>query len=251
MVSKEVIRVQHAPDMNLPQTVRHFTFLLSAQDRKRVLHAAKRCLAWARDPARAAVPGAEKLTNNQAAAIMLYTQETCLYPRLNAALRNHDIAALEPFLPFMKLLLSGLYQLPLTHTRTYRGVKLELFKTYNDLVGQVWSWWSFSSTTKNMDVLETPLFLGKDGKRTLFCINAVGVDIAPFSANPHEEEVMILPGLPLVNGPGKNPEPDLWAFEVETPRPSSVTADSPSVMIDYVHPEWDRVFHDESWRRLP
>ena len=56
------------------------------------------------------------------------SQETCLYPRLNAALRNHDIAALEPFLPFMKLLLSGLYQLPLTHTRTYRGVKLELFK---------------------------------------------------------------------------------------------------------------------------
>ena len=51
-----------------------------------------------------------------------------MYPRLNTALRNHDITALEPFLPFMKLLLSGLYQLPLTHARTYRGVKLELFK---------------------------------------------------------------------------------------------------------------------------
>ena len=56
------------------------------------------------------------------------SQETDLYPRLNAALRNHDITALEPFLPYMKLLLSGLYQLPLTHVRTYRGVKLELFK---------------------------------------------------------------------------------------------------------------------------
>ena len=55
-------------------------------------------------------------------------QETCLYPRLNEALRNHDVRSLEPFLPFMKLLLSGLYQLPLTHARTYRGVKLELFK---------------------------------------------------------------------------------------------------------------------------
>ena len=51
-----------------------------------------------------------------------------MYTRLNAALRNHDITALEPFLPYMKLLLSGLYQLPLTHVRTYRGVKLELFK---------------------------------------------------------------------------------------------------------------------------
>ena len=107
------------------------------------------------------------------------SQETCLYPRLNAALRNHDARSLEPFLPYMKLLLSGLYQLPLTHTRTYRGVKLEIFEAseskcrvhcfskvvssctprarwqiYNLLVGQVWSWWSFSSTTKRKEVLD-------------------------------------------------------------------------------------------------
>ena len=105
-------------------------------------------------------------------------QETCLYPRLNAALRNHDMRSLEPFLPYMKLLLSGLYQLPLMHVRTYRGVKLEIFEAseskchlhcsrkiaqlctpharwqiYNLLIGQVWSWWSFSSTTKHKHVL--------------------------------------------------------------------------------------------------
>ena len=51
-----------------------------------------------------------------------------MYPRLNAALRTHDVSALEPFLPFMKLLLSGLYRLPLTRVRTYRGVKLELYE---------------------------------------------------------------------------------------------------------------------------
>ena len=55
-------------------------------------------------------------------------QETCLYSLLNAALRNHDKRALEPFLPYMKLLLSGLYQLPLKRVRTYRGVKLELYE---------------------------------------------------------------------------------------------------------------------------
>ena len=64
----------------------------------------------------------------------------------------------------------------------------------------------------------------------LFSINGVGVDIAPFSDMPSEQEVLLLPGLPLVNRPGENPETDLWAFEVETP------VDSPSVMIDYVHP---------------
>ena len=167
MVSKEVIRVKHAPDMNLSEAVRHFAFLLSEQnvkfvqgkksqqhanlkrdieefsgglienpndgnnmrkgndggddcdagddydagdadendttvsassvtanaalamfrksksfktksktsasdvgiidqyERNRVLHAAERCLAWAHDPARTAVPGAENVTDDQ------------------------------------------------------------------------------------------------------------------------------------------------------------------------------------------
>ena len=59
---------------------------------------------------------------------VILIQETCVYRRLNAALREHDLKALEPFLPFMKLLLSGLYRLPLTRVRTYRGVKLELYE---------------------------------------------------------------------------------------------------------------------------
>ena len=159
MASKEVLRVKHAPDMNLMETVRHFTFLLSKKnleflngrksekpknlerkiegfsksiqqalathysqereeqaavasddlkksfdtenpphvrhsctltadvatvmfnesnkksnhslscikkkDRDRVIDKAKRCLAWAHDPARPAVTGAEALTNDQ------------------------------------------------------------------------------------------------------------------------------------------------------------------------------------------
>merc|ERR1719240_2346899 len=92
-----------------------------------------------------------------------------------------------------------------------------MFKTYNMLVGKVWSWWSFSSTTKKKEVLKSELFLGSKGKRTLFCINAVGVDIAAFSAMSDEEEVLLLPGLPLVNRTGENPEKDLWTFDVETP----------------------------------
>ena len=53
-----------------------------------------------------------------------------------------------------------------------------------------------------------------------------------------EEEVLLLPGLPLVNLPGENPEEDLWTFDVETPVPSVFAAhdDSATAMIDYVHP---------------
>merc|ERR1719174_1325843 len=327
MVSQEMLRVKHAPDMGLVESIRHLTFLLSDEnlqyvkrgkvttesnlkkrihrfntkteemfstfsseaqappssatidavttmfndsvarkasnasfdlkpidkiDRHIVNDKAQSSLAWAHDPARPVVPGSENMTKDQAAAIMLYTQESCLYSRLNAALRNHDMRSLEPFLPYIKLLLSGLYHLPLTHVRTYRGVKLEIFETYNLLIGKVWSWWSFSSTTRDKDVLDTPLFLGNDGKRTLFCMNAAGVDIASFSAMPGEEEVLLLPGLPLVNFPGENPEPDLWTFEVETPGESVATGEdgAPPVMIDYVHPGWNSAFHDKSWQRL-
>merc|ERR1719247_3367420 len=225
--------------------------VIDKYSRNILIEQAKRCLAWAHDPARTAVPGAEDMTKDQAAAIMLYTKETCLYGRLNTALRKHDMRSLEPFMPFMKLLLSALYQLPLTHVRTWRGVKLDLFETYNLLVNKVWCWWSFSSTTRNRDVLKTPLFLGTEGKRTLFSVNAVGVDIAPFSAMAQEEEILLLPGLPLVNQRGVNPEPDLWVFQIETPRASVATVDAPSIMIDYIHPGWDTVFHDASWRHFP
>ena len=92
---------------------------------------------------------------------------------------------------------------------------------------------------------------------------------------------MTSPGLPLVNQRGINPEPDMWAFQIETPDASIATVDSPSILIDYVHPgtlhdhvidskehvyfptfcqrlyrlftlaDWDTVFHDDSWRHFP
>ena len=65
----------------------------------------------------------------------------------------------------------------------------------------------------------------------------MGVDIAPFSAMPKEAEVLLLPGLPLMNRPGEKSEPGMWTFEVTTPD-ASVSSDGgpPAPMIDYVHP---------------
>ena len=59
-------------------------------------------------------------------------------------------------------------------------------------------------------------------------INAVGVEIGMFNGMANEKNVLLLPGLPLVNRPGKNPEPDLWIFEVGTPDASVAAVDSPS-----------------------
>ena len=52
--------------------------------------------------------------------------------RLNNALRMHeeDTALLLPFMPYMRLLLSGLYKLPLVQAKMYRGVGAELAEVH-------------------------------------------------------------------------------------------------------------------------
>ena len=71
-------------------------------------HKMLRCQQWSQDPDRSALGEIHSnMVHEQAAAIMLYTQETCLYHRLNAALRLHEPETLAPLAPYLKLLLSG------------------------------------------------------------------------------------------------------------------------------------------------
>ena len=81
--------------------------------------------------------------------------------------------------------------------------------------GQVFTWWAISSTTKDLKKIENnPMFLGnQNGTPTLFSIDAMGVDIAPFSAYPKEREVILLPGTTLVVEPGVMVEDKYWRFE--------------------------------------
>merc|ERR1719362_2092787 len=80
----------------------------------------KRCLKWAQAPAR---PPIANTTVDEAAAIQLYTQHSCLYPLLNSALRDHAHPEnLKAFLPYLKLLLKSLNKLPLVRVQVYRGM---------------------------------------------------------------------------------------------------------------------------------
>merc|ERR1712032_440209 len=81
---------------------------------------------------------------------------------------------------------------------------------YNQLQGKTFRWWAFSSTT--IQESKTKQFLG-DGDRTLFSIDAIGVDISQLSAFPHEKEVILLPGTCLVVDPGVMVEPNKWEFQ--------------------------------------
>jgi len=133
------------------------------------------------------------LTEDELAAIHLYTQETPLYRILNERLRSEKRQLLTPFFRYMKLLLKGLYKLPSVSTIVYRGVTTDLstnFKENQDII-----WWGFTSTSSNIKTLEDATFFGSTGARTMFHVEVVnGVDISQYSANAQEAEIILFPG---------------------------------------------------------
>jgi hypothetical protein len=138
-------------------------------------------------------------TADEAAAIHLYTSawvqpECSLYHIMNKALREQDRSKLLPFFSYLKLLLTSLLHLPRFKGSVWRGVKADLRSSYPK--GKKLFWWSFSSCTREMQALESDLFLGKDGIRTLFRIDECtrAVDIQPFSSFKSEAEVLLIPG---------------------------------------------------------
>lgn len=66
------------------------------------------------------------LSQEEIAAIHLYTQNTPLYLILNSRMRDKNRHRLRPVMAYIKLLLSGLYKLPPVKALVYRGVNLDL-----------------------------------------------------------------------------------------------------------------------------
>jgi hypothetical protein len=145
-----------------------------------------------------AVNPADGLTSDQSASIILYSmewpeKEQSLYHILNTTLRAETRSLLKPWFLYLKLILTALNNLPSTESRTfYRGVKKNLSDIYCS--GKIMVWWSFSSCTSTIDVLEKEEFLGKTGARTLFVIECKSAkDIQRHSMYPNENEVLLMP----------------------------------------------------------
>ncbi|CAF3974375.1 unnamed protein product [Rotaria sp. Silwood1] len=144
-------------------------------------------------------PPKDGLTQDESASIFLYTTEwqphdQCLYAVLNSVLRSKNRNRLiSPWLLYMKLLLTALFKLRSCSMTVYRGVRLDLRKEYE--VGKTYTWWGLSSCTGSVSVLESDLFLGQEGKRTMFhieCFN--GKKIREHSSFEDEDEILLLPG---------------------------------------------------------
>jgi len=141
------------------------------------------------------------LTANEIGAINLYTQgwipaSKSLYSILNEHLRSEERASIQPFFPYLKLLFSGFEKLPKKERTVFRGVKKDLSTDYKK--GKRLTWWSFSSCTLELEVLQNELFLGTKGKRTIFTLTSkLGVEIMKYSMYKNEAEILFPPGIRL------------------------------------------------------
>ncbi|CAF4645691.1 unnamed protein product, partial [Rotaria socialis] len=140
---------------------------------------------------------ADNLTQDESASIMLYTMTwepptECLYMILNDILRTKDRQQkLAPWYLYLRLFLNALFRLPLLPTMAYRGVKLDLKNRY--IEGETIVWWGFSSCTTSMGVLQSDLFLGKSGTRTMFTLQCKSArDIRKHSFFPTDDEVLLM-----------------------------------------------------------
>ena len=121
------------------------------------------------------------------------------YKMLNQLLRDVDRTPLEPFFPYLRLILTGLRRLPKDTAAMYRGVRVafaDLDGAKDYVQGGLVVWWPFNSSTQDLAMLEeNDQFLGTTGKRTLFIINlATARNILQFSVFKKEAERLILPG---------------------------------------------------------
>jgi hypothetical protein len=108
------------------------------------------------------------------AFIMKYSAEDTqppLYKDLNAKACAKDRANIDPY---GKYVVGTLYHMKNIEPYAggedvHRGVKADLRADY--VKGREFTWHGFCSTTKSLEVLSNPMFLGTSGKRTIFSIS--------------------------------------------------------------------------------
>ncbi|CAF1187281.1 unnamed protein product [Rotaria sordida] len=154
------------------------------------------------------------LTRDESASIRLYTIEwreagESAYRHLNHALKKNDREKLQPWYKYLKLLLTALVKIPCSKVQiVWRGVRYNSVDKFTKEARI--TWWCFSSTTESLAVLESDLYLGTTGERTLLSIEVLnGRNIRAHSHFPGEDEILLLPGTLIEVKSLLNPAPDL------------------------------------------
>ncbi|CAF0955002.1 unnamed protein product [Rotaria sordida] len=174
----------------------------------------------------------DELTIDESAAIRLYTMEwesphRSLYSMLNYTLKMANREDLQPYFKYLKLFLTALAKLPCVPSLTvWRGVTKNLSAEFPP--GTIVTWWTFSSTTTSLTVLENSTYLGTSGGRTLFSVEAInGRTIRAHSHFVTEDEILLLPGTQMIVQSQLNPATDLYIVHLKQVVPEQILLEPP------------------------
>jgi hypothetical protein len=172
------------------------------------------------------------LTVDESASIRLYTMEwkkphRSLYSMLNHTLKTADRQNLRPYFKYLRLFLTAVSKLPCVPSQTvWRGVTKDLSVDFP--LGTRVTWWAFSSCTTAMIVLDSNMYLGKTGPRTLFSIEAMnGRTIRAHSHFSNEDEILLLPGTQMIVQSQLNPASDLHIIHLKQVIPKETLLELP------------------------
>ncbi|CAF1281124.1 unnamed protein product [Adineta steineri] len=179
-----------------------------------------------------------QLTINESAAIYLYTMDTLFYEKLNEALRYENPPALKPWFDFLKLFFIALAKLPSRSTTVWRGVANIIGSNFGK--DHIFTWWNVTSCSSSARL--AGIFASQQG--TLFCINtSYGKDIAEYSWNKGEEEIILMPGTRLCV---KDTTFDVNGFSVVHLKECTSIPEGKHVMISYDsnnHETVSKIYH--------
>jgi len=172
------------------------------------------------------------LTIDESAAIRLYTIEWApphrsLYSMLNYTLKTAEREHLRPYFKYLKLFLTALVKLPCVPPLTvWRGVTKDLSSEFPP--GTLMTWWSFSSCTTELTVLENNMYLGNTGERTLFSVEVInGRTVRAHSHFITEDEIVLLPGTHMEVQSQFSPAPGLNIIHLKQIIPQEILLEPP------------------------
>jgi hypothetical protein len=135
------------------------------------------------------------LTEDESAAIYLYTMDSVFYGKLNSAMRSNKASHVEPYFLYLKLFYTALGKLPCQRELVWGGIRSNVSSTY--IKGKFVIWHSASSSS--LDGSAVTNFLDKNAQCTLFQIECRhGKSISKHSAFPSESEIILMPGTKLL-----------------------------------------------------
>ena len=185
----------------------------------------------------------DDLTRDESASIRLYTmewndQKPSLYSVLNRTLRTEHRDKLRPWFKYLALFLTALVKLPCAASQAvWRGVAQDISDKFPR--GTNVTWWSFSSCTTTLTVLDSDLYLGNAGSRTLFSIEVFNArNVSAHSYFQMEDEILLLPGTYMEVRSQLHPAAGLHIIHLKQKIPEKVLLEPPFPGIFHRTNDW-------------